>query len=65
MVEAGDRVSIKNYSKKLNGELGTVDHRDGAYMYVFLDCQPDNTKYPIELYDNEVEQLWPQIGINF
>ena len=55
MVKAGDRVYIKNYAPKFNGELGTVDYRDGAYVYVFIDSQPDNTEYPFELYDHEVE----------
>ena len=54
-VTAGDRVRIKNFAKKFDGELGTVDRRDGYYVYVFLDCQPENKKYPLELYDNEVE----------
>lgn len=57
MVIAGDRVRIKNYSETLNGETGTVAYRDGGYVYVFPDCQPDNTKYPVELYDNEVEKI--------
>jgi hypothetical protein len=57
MVEAGDRVRIKNYSEKLNDELGTVDSRSGYYVYVFPDCQPDNKDYPLELYDCEVEKI--------
>lgn len=59
MVKAGDRVRIKCYAEKWNGEIGTVDYRDGAYVYVFIDSQPDNKKYPFELYDHEVE-LIPQ-----
>ena len=55
MVEAGDKVRIKNYAKKFNGELATVDSRDGAYVYVFPDCQPENKEYPLELYEHEVE----------
>lgn len=54
-VKAGDRVRIKNYAEKFNGEIGTVDSRDGAYVYVFIDSQPDNTEYPFELYECEVE----------
>ena len=57
MVKAGDRVCIKSYSEELNGEFGIVSHRDGFYVYIFPDCQPDNTKYPVELYDNEVEKV--------
>jgi hypothetical protein len=56
-VEVGNRVRIKNYSEKLNGELGTVDSCDGYYVYVFPDCQPDNKKYPVELYQHEVEKV--------
>lgn len=57
LVKAGDRVRIKNYAEKWNGEIGTVDSRDGAYVYVFIDSQPDNTEYPFELYENEVEHV--------
>ncbi len=57
MIRAGNRVRIKNYSKELNGEKGTVSSRDGYYVYVYLDCQPHNTKYPLELYDHELEKL--------
>ena len=55
VVQVGDRVRIKRHSEKFNGELGTVDSRDGYYVYVFLDCQPDNKEYPLEVYDNELD----------
>ena len=55
MVKKGDRVRIKNFAEKFNGELGTVDSRDGYYVYVFLDCQPNNKEYPLEVYDNELD----------
>lgn len=54
-MKKGDTVRIKNYSEALNGELGTIDYIDGGYIGVFPDCQPDNTKYPVELYFHEVE----------
>jgi hypothetical protein len=57
LVDVGDRVRIKNFAKKFNGELGTVDYRDGYYVYVFPDCQPENKEYPLELYDHEVELI--------
>lgn len=57
VVGAGDRVRIKNYSEKFNGELGTVHSRSGYYVYVLPDCQPDNKDYPLELYDHEVEKV--------
>ena len=57
MIQEGSRVRIQNYSKKFNGELATVDHIDGGYVYVFLDCQPENKKYPLELYHHEVENI--------
>jgi len=57
MIKVGNRVRIKNYSKTLNGEKGTVVRRDGYYVYVYPDCQPNNTKYPLELYDCELEKL--------
>lgn len=55
--EANDTVRIKGYSKKLNGKLGVVDSTDGEYVYVFPNCQPNNTKYPVELYQSEVEVM--------
>ena len=54
-VKAGDRVRIKNFAKKFNGGLGTVDSVDGYYVNVFPDSQPENKTYPLELLDNEVE----------
>ncbi len=57
IVKAGDRVRIKNYAEKFNGEIGTVDSVDGAYVHVFIDSQPDNTEYPFELYETEVELI--------
>jgi hypothetical protein len=53
----GDRVRITKYSKTLNGELGTVSFINGFYIYVYPDCQPDNTRYPIELYSSELEMV--------
>jgi hypothetical protein len=55
VIENGTRVRVKNYAPRYNGELGTVDYVDGYYVYVFLDCQPDNTEYPFELYQHEIE----------
>ena len=56
-VQSGDRVRIQFYSEQLNGTLGTVDRVDGQYVYVFPDIQPNNNKYPIELYPREVTKL--------
>lgn len=57
LVKKGDRVRIKNFAEKFNGEIGTVGYRNGYYVYVFIDNQPDNKKYPFELYDSEVELI--------
>ena len=56
-IKEGDRVRIKNYSPDLDGEEGVVHQINGEYVMVFPDCQPDNSKYPIELYSCEVEKI--------
>jgi hypothetical protein len=56
-MKKGDRVKIVQYDLKWNGKIGTIDRVDGWLVYVFLDCQPDNTKYPFQLYYSEVEKL--------
>ena len=60
MVKKGDRVRIKNFAKKFNGGLATVDSVDGYYVNVFPDSQPENKTYPLELLDNEVELVQDQ-----
>lgn len=57
MFEKGDRVRVKNFTDKFNGELGIVDSVDGYYVNVFLDCQPDNKDYPLELLQTEVSHV--------
>lgn len=57
MFKKGDRVKVKNYAKKFNGKLATVDRVNGFYVYVFLDCQPNNKCYPLELYETEVTHV--------
>ena len=53
-----DRVRIKNYTKALNGKIGTVSYRGGASVYVFPDCPcPGNEKYPLKLCDNKLDLL--------
>ena len=56
-LKKGSRVRIKNYAANYNGRLATVTRIDGAYVYVYLDCQPKNKKYPLELLVNEVEKI--------
>ena len=55
MIKKGDKVKVVHYSREFNGEFGVVARIDGFYVYVFLDCQPDNDRYPVELLAHEVE----------
>jgi len=57
MFKKGDRIRVKNFTPKFNGELGTVNKIDGFYVWVFLDCQPANKDYPLELLINEVQDV--------
>lgn len=56
-IKKGDRIIVKNFCKKYNGEKGTVDSVNGLYVNVFLDCQPFNKSYPFELLWNEVDLI--------
>ena len=57
MFKQGDKVKVKNYHPDFNGLLATVDSVDGYYVRVFLDSQPDNGKYPLDLLNTEVEYV--------
>lgn len=54
-MEVGDRVKIIGHPSKA-GELGTIEHIDGAYVLI----RPDSSRHPddvLELYPGEFEVL--------
>jgi len=55
-LKVDDPVTIKNFSKHLNGESGTVDSIDGSYILVRV-FEETEKEHLIKLLDNEVELI--------